>query len=89
MSGGSLDDRFERGDPQGVLLPSFFYASRWHEDVSRSSSPVLLEWDEVTHWRFCLTVSVSPEKFQFLEKGQNRNFGYKTVISVKNLEFSL
>ena len=25
-----------------------------------------------------------PEKFQFLEKGQNRNFDYKIVISVKN-----
>ena len=28
-----------------------------------------------------------PEKFQFLEKEQNRNFGYKIVISVKNPEF--
>ena len=28
--------------------------------------------------------SVRPEKFQFLEKGQNRNFDYKIVISVKN-----
>ena len=32
---------------------------------------------------------VRPEKFQFLEKGQNRNFGYKIVISVKNLKFIL
>ena len=29
------------------------------------------------------------EKFQFLEKGQNRNFGYEIVISVKNPEFIL
>ena len=29
------------------------------------------------------------EKFQFLEKGQNRNFGYKIVISVKYLKFIL
>ena len=29
------------------------------------------------------SLSVRPEKFQFLEKGQNRNFGYKIVISVK------
>ena len=28
--------------------------------------------------------SVRPEKFQFLEKGQNRNFGYEIVNSVKN-----
>ena len=27
--------------------------------------------------------NVRPEKFQFLEKGQNRNFDYKIVISVK------
>ena len=29
--------------------------------------------------------NVRPEKFQFLEKGKNRNFGYKIVISVKIL----
>ena len=28
-----------------------------------------------------------PRKFQFLEKWQNRNFGYEIVISVKNQEF--
>ena len=27
---------------------------------------------------------VRPEKFQFLEKRQNRNFDYKIIISVKN-----
>ena len=32
---------------------------------------------------------VRPEKFQFLEKGQNRNFGYKILISVKNPKFIL
>ena len=32
---------------------------------------------------------VRPEKFQFLEKGQNRNFGNKMVILVKNPEFIL
>ena len=34
-------------------------------------------------------LSVRPEKLQFLEKGQNRNFGYKSVISVKNPKFIL
>ena len=29
-------------------------------------------------------MAVRPEKFQFLGKGQNRNFDYKSVISVKN-----
>ena len=33
--------------------------------------------------------TVRPEKFQFMEKGQNRNFGYKIVISVKNQKFIL
>ena len=32
---------------------------------------------------------VRPEKFQFLEKWQNRNFGYEIVISVKNPKFIL
>ena len=32
---------------------------------------------------------VRPEKFQFLEKGQNSNFDYKIVISVKNPELIL
>ena len=26
-----------------------------------------------------VVISVRPEKFQFMEKGQNRNFGYKIV----------
>ena len=30
-------------------------------------------------------ISVRPEKFQFLEKGQNRNFDYEIIISVKNM----
>ena len=32
---------------------------------------------------------VRPEKFQFREKRQNRNFDYKIVISFKNPEFIL
>ena len=46
-----------RRDPQGVPLLSFCCASRWHEDVLRSSLPVLLERDEATRWRFCSTMS--------------------------------
>ena len=30
------------------------------------------------------TPFIRPEKFQFLEKWQNRNFDYKIIISVKN-----
>ena len=38
-------------------------------------SPYMLKW----YLRI-----VRPEKFQFLEKWQNRKFDYKIVISVKN-----
>ena len=51
------DDRFERGDSQGVSLLSICRASRWHEDVPRSSSPVLLDRDEETRRGLCATIS--------------------------------
>ena len=50
-------DRLEKGDSQGVSLLSIFRASRWHEDVSGSSSSVLLERDEVTRRGLCVTMS--------------------------------
>ena len=56
MGRGSLDDRSERGDPQGFTLLSFCSTSGWHEDVSRSSSPVLLEWDKEARWGLCATM---------------------------------
>ena len=34
--------------------------------------------------RCLVLVCVRLEKFQFLEKGQNRNFDYKIIILVKN-----
>ena len=43
----------------------------------------------VQHTESPFTADVRPEKFQFLEKGQNSNFGYKFLISVKNLKFIL
>ena len=57
MNSGSPVDRFERGDSQGVSLLSVCRASRWHEDVSGSSSPVLLKWDEETCRGLCSTMS--------------------------------
>ena len=50
-------DQAERRDPPGVPLLPIRYSSRWHKDVSRSSSPILLEWDEARRWRFCSMVS--------------------------------
>ena len=35
----------------------FFCASRWNEDVSLSSLPVLLERNEEKRWGFCSTMS--------------------------------
>ena len=58
MGCGSIADRSEIGDPLGVPLLSISYASKWHKDLSLSSSLVLLERDEATHWDFvrrCLT----------------------------------
>ena len=37
----------------------------------------------------CFISFVRPEKFQFLEIWQNRNFGYEIVILVKNPKFIL
>ena len=54
---GSLVDRFERGDSQGVSLLSICCASRCHEDVLGSSLPVLLERDEETRRGLCSTMS--------------------------------
>ena len=31
-------------------------------------------------------MDLTPKKFQFLEKGHNRNFDYKIVISVKKIQ---
>ena len=50
-------NRSERGDPKGVPLLMFYYASRWHENVPRSSLPVLPECDEETCWGFCSSMS--------------------------------
>ena len=56
MSYGPPVDRSEKGDPQGVSLLLIFCSSKWHEDVSRSSLPVLLERDEETRWGLCSTM---------------------------------
>ena len=41
-------------------------------------------------WRVMIkNNTVRPEKFQFLKKGQNRNFDYKIVNLVKNPKFIL
>ena len=57
MGSGSPVDRAKRRDPPGVPLLQIRCASKWHEDVPRSLSPILLERDEVRRWRFCSTVS--------------------------------
>ena len=40
-------------DLREEILREFYYsrfASRWYEDVPRSSSSILLKWDEETCW---------------------------------------
>ena len=66
---------------------------------TKKTLPDFLKWRRVTRHPLVfrgLTGSqrtpgfgASHEKFQFLEKEQNRNFGYKIVISVKNSKFIL
>ena len=56
-SSGSPVDIFKIGDTQGVPLLLFCSESRWHEDVLRSSSLILLEWDEETYGGLCSTMS--------------------------------
>ena len=58
--------------------------------MDMSGYDVILGMDWLTAYRVVIDcermrVTVRPEKFQFLEKGQNRNFGYKIVISVTKL----
>ena len=58
--------------------------------MDMSGYDVILGMDWMTAYRVVIDcermrVTVRPEKFQFLEKGQNRNFGYKIVISVTKL----
>ena len=45
------------GDSQRVSLLSICRASKWHKDVPRSSSPVLLKQDEKTRRGLCSTMS--------------------------------
>ena len=54
----------------------------FHKNVKRGLTP-----HPAIITRLC--IFVRPEKFQFLEKWQNRNFGYEIVISVKNPNFIL
>ena len=49
-------------------------------------SKALLIRDKVS---VIINMNVRPEKFQFLEKWQNRNFSYEIVFSVKNPKFIL
>ena len=50
---------------------------------------ILYKYMECNMYRCVHEICVKPEKFQFLEKGKNRNFDYKIVISVKNMKFIL
>ena len=54
---------------------------------TKETLPDFLKWRRVTRPPLVfrgLTGSVRPEKFQILKYGQNRNFDYNIVITVKN-----
>ena len=65
-----------------------------HEVWDEQTQSRLLEKTHQSNGNLCKNDSVlmpksrtrvRPEKYQFMEKGQNRNFNYKIFISVKNL----
>ena len=49
-----------------------------------TSAALVRERDRVQQLVYYCSRAVRPEKFPFLENGQNRNFDYKIIISVKN-----
>ena len=51
------------------------------DDKKSTSGYIFMMAEGASSWK-----SVRPNKFQFLEKWQNRNFGYKIVISVNKSE---
>ena len=55
-----------------------------HELLGYPTSVVERVGDKFISVRERLIFCVRPEKFQFLGKWKNRNFGYEIVISVKN-----
>ena len=61
------------------------------DDISVEKTDFFCPYMSQTWLAMCLvkTCFVRPEKFQFREKKQNRNFGNKIVISVKNPKFIL
>ena len=64
-----------------------------YRDINLFNVASLLVRDCISFFVVCIRIwliaCVRPEKFQFLKKGQNCNFGYKIVISIKNPKFIL
>ena len=72
-----------------IALPTLALPPQLSEDLELLLEPVEVLGYRMTGTSIPYDVDVRPEKFQFLKKGQNRNFGYKILISVKNPEFIL
>ena len=75
-----------RVDPREWVVTVWHHCVHVHGNITSSRAWV----HNSGHSPLLVSVGcVRVEKFQFLEKGQNRNFGYKILISVKNSEFIL
>ena len=91
---GDLDEEIYMEQPEGFIVPGQEMKVCRLVKSLYGLKQALMQWHEkfdsvmMTNG-FKINECVRPEKFQFLEKWQNRNFGYKIVISVKNMEFIL
>ena len=71
------------------MIFSMFLKNYYHKQFSKPNIPLIFLNIFILLWvwpSLALYESspVRPEKFQFMEKGKNRNFDYKIVITVKN-----
>ena len=82
---------FNRGQPSDINsghTPIIYFMDNPLIYMSIGQSPTIdIIWTTLRYISIGQTPTIDivrPEKFQFMEKGQNRNFDYKIVISVKN-----
>ena len=85
--GGPIDDQYQYRRQRWKMLRAASVRARVNTIGTSESSTTVQSIDGLVS--FPPVDIVRPEKFQFMEKGQNRNFDYKIVLSVKNPKFIL